>query len=487
MNEKQVVIIGAGMAGLTAAAYLARAGMKVQVYEKHMIPGGYVSSFHRKGFRFPTGPSMLGSNGIVFPILSELGLLEKEQFVATGHQISWGSVDIPLRNPSQTSEALIKQFPGEAENLKRYFEWVEIGSTAFNSMALSGLMFGQTKFTTLLRLITKHPLSLWAFAKTNRQTNISLHNTYFKNGFLRSLLNTLGYPVMTGKCTLGMWSTYYWDSWIPNNGMIDITERLIQYIQERGGVVQLGCAVSKINLVEGSANGVELITGEVIEADEVISAADLQQTCTKLIDSTKLPETMMTKLRATRPSESMFTIYLGLKGSELLSRELKRFQESHVVYTCPDGNYIKLVLLSKDDPKAAPVGKHAMMISMLSSYDEWTEAAKDKHTYKTKKSQFTEDLISRAVEFLPSLREHIEVQDAASPLTNERYTSNWQGGTSGWSWDPEFAPKFDYAKDLPIKNLSVVGHYVSNPGGVPAAMITSWYIAKNIIEKNFQI
>jgi len=483
MKEKQVVIIGAGVAGLTAAAYLTRAGMKVQVFEKHTIPGGYVSSFSRKEFRFPTGPSMLGSNGIVFPILSELGILEKEQFVATGHQISWGKVDIPLQNPRQTSEALIKQFPEEAANLKRYFEWVEVGSTTFNSISLSGMMFGQTKFTTMLRLIAKHPLGLWAFAKTNRQTNMSLHNTYFKNGFLLSLLNTLGYPIMTGKCTLGMWSTYYWDSWIPRNGMIDISERLIQYIQERGGVVHLGCGVSKITLVDGSAKGVELITGEVIEADEVISAADLYQTCTKLIDPTELPETMKTKLHQTKPSESMFTVYLGLKGSELLSQELKRFQESHVVYTCQDGEYIKLVLLSKDDPKAAPIGKHAMMISMLSPYDEWTEVAKDKLAYKNKKRQFAEDLIIRALEFLPSLREHIEVQDAATPLTYERYTSNWQGGTSGWSWDPEFAPKFDYSKDLPIKNLSVVGHYVSNPGGVPAAMITSWYIARNIIEK----
>ena len=483
MKEKQIVIIGAGVAGLTAAAYLTRAGMKVRVFEKHTMPGGYVSSFSRKGFRFPTGPSMLGSNGIVFPILSELGLFEKEQFIATGHQISWGKVDIPLRNPNQTSEALIKQFPEEAANLESFFKWIEIGGKAFNSISLSGMMFGKPKITTLLHLLMKHPLSLWAFAKANRQTNTSLHNIYFKNNFLRGLLNTLGYPVMTGKCTLGMWSTYFWDSWIPNNGMIDITERLSQYILEHGGTIHLGCGVGKIILEKGCTKGVELNNGEVIEADEVISAADLHQTLTKLIDPTELPETMMTKLRQTRPSESMFTIYLGLKSSELLREELKRFHESHVVYTCQDGIYIKLVLLSKDDPKAAPVSKHAMMISMLSPYNEWTEAAENKLSYKAKKGQFTEDLITRALEFLPSLREHIEVQDAASPLTYERYTSNWQGGTSGWSWDPELAPKFDYSKDLPIENLSVVGHYVSNPGGVPSALITSWYIAKSIIDK----
>jgi len=69
-----ISIIGAGMAGLTTAAYLARAGLKVDVYEQHTLPGGYISSFVRKGFTFPAGPSSITSNGIVFPILRELGL-----------------------------------------------------------------------------------------------------------------------------------------------------------------------------------------------------------------------------------------------------------------------------------------------------------------------------------------------------------------------------------------------------------------------------
>lgn len=47
------VINGAGIAGLTTAVYLARTGLKVQVYEQHTLPGGYISSFVREGFTFP--------------------------------------------------------------------------------------------------------------------------------------------------------------------------------------------------------------------------------------------------------------------------------------------------------------------------------------------------------------------------------------------------------------------------------------------------
>jgi phytoene dehydrogenase-like protein len=72
---------------------------------------------------------------------------------------------------------------------------------------------------------------------------------------------------------------------------------------------------------------------------------------------------------------------------------------------------------------------------------------------------------------------------AASLLTYERYTRNWQGGTAGWNWNPQYAPRFNFAKDLPLQNLYAVGHYVFNPGGVPTAMITAWYIAREMVGK----
>jgi prolycopene isomerase len=102
--------------------------------------------------------------------------------------------------------------------------------------------------------------------------------------------------------------------------------------------------------------------------------------------------------------------------------------------------------------------------------------------YLAHKAAFVEEIITRAEEFIPGLRAHIEVEEAASPLTFERYTNNWRGSTAGWNWDPEYAPRFDFAQDLPIKNLSTVGHYIFNPGGVPTAMITAWYIAQEILK-----
>ena len=478
MLEKGVVIIGGGMAGLTTAAYLARAGYSVQVYEQHTLPGGYVSSFTRKGFTFPAGPTSFGSNGIIFPILKELCLVEKQRFVRTGHQISWDKHDIPLMSPAQTGRDLGKCFPDEKTALRRYFRWVEIGGTAFHDSLKSGMMFGRAVVKTILRLGIKHPLFPWALWVAKGQTNRSLHDRYFKDGYLRQILNQLGFPVMAGKNTLGMWASYYYDTWISTGGMQSFADLIVRYIRENGGEVYLGKRISRIRVENGQATGVEMQNGTFIPAHWVVSAADLHQTCLELIERNQIPSTMLDKLDRALPSESLFAVFLGLHGSLDLTAALKRFIESHVVFTCADGKYIQLVWLSKDDSTAAPPGKQALFIAALSPFEDWQPLKDDQQAYRVQKTAYADDLITRAEEFLPGLRAHIDVQEAASPLTYERYTSNWHGSTSGWNWNPKDAPHFELAKDLPIKHFYPVGHYVYNPGGVPTAMITAWYIAQ---------
>jgi phytoene dehydrogenase-like protein len=126
-TAQNVVIIGGGIAGLTAAAYLARAGLPVTVFEHHQLPGGYVSSFHRNGFCFPAGLTSFCSNGIVFPILKELGIEEKRPFERVYRQVSWDGTDVPLRERGQMERQLAGLFPEDGSRLRSYFRLVAEG------------------------------------------------------------------------------------------------------------------------------------------------------------------------------------------------------------------------------------------------------------------------------------------------------------------------------------------------------------------------
>ena len=480
---KSVAIIGAGMAGLTTAAYLARAGLDVAVYEQHTLPGGYISAFARKGFTFPAGPTSITSNGIVFPILRELGLEGKRKFLHVGHQMSWGKHDIPLRDARQVRDELSQHFPGHRDALQRYFHWVEIGGGGFRQLVESGMMFGQGLLPKVLKLLVRHPRFPWAALIARGQTNVSLHARHFSDPTLRHMLNELAYPVMPAQNTLGMWISYFDDTWAPAGGMQAFANTFVRFIREHGGQVHLGTPVERIRVEKGRAVGITLRDGTRLDADRVISAADLRHTCLELIGRAHLPAATLAKLAAARPSEPVFAVFLGLRGSPELEHAFRRFREPHVIFTCADGRVIQIVWLNKDDASIVPIGKHGLFVGWLDDYANWKAFKGDQAAYQPRKAAVADELIARAEEFLPGLRAHIEVQDSASPLTYERYTHNWQGATTGWNWDPQLAPRFKLAKDLPLKHFYAVGHYVFNPGGVPTAMITAWYIVREILNK----
>jgi prolycopene isomerase len=480
---KSVIIIGAGMAGLTAAAYLSRAGLKVDVYEQHTLPGGYISSFVRKGFTFPAGPTSITSNGVVFPILRELGLESKRKFLHVGHQMSWGDHDVPLRNAPQVRDDLSKRFPAQGRELRRYFRWVEIGGGGFRHLVESGMMFGQGILPKVLNLLIRHPLMPWASWVARGQTNRSLHQRYFSETAPRQMLDELAYPVMPALNTLGMWISYFDDTWTPTGGMQAFANTLVSTIREHGSEVHLGTPVQRIRIEKGQAIGITLGDGTTLDSDWVISAADLRHTCFELLGREHLTPSLLAKLEAAHPSEPVFAVFLGLRDSPELARAFERFHEPHVIFTCADGRTIQVAWLNKDDASIVPAGKHSLFVGWLDNYKDWEPLKGDQAAYQSRKAAVADELVTRAEEFLPGLRAHIEVQEAASPLTYERYTRNWQGGTAGWNWDPQLTPHFKLPKDLPLKNFYAVGHYTFNPGGVPTAMITAWYITREILQK----
>lgn len=480
---KNAAIIGAGMAGLTTAAYLARAGLKVDVYEQHTLPGGYISSFVREGFTFPAGPTSITSNGVVFPILRELGLEGKRKFLHVGHQMSWGEHNVPLRDARQVRDELSQHFAGQREALKRYFRWVEIGGGGFRQLVDSGIMFGQGILPKTLGLLVRHPLMPWASLVARSQTNRSLHARHFSDPTLRQMLDELAYPVMPAQNTLGMWISYFDDTWAPAGGMQAFANILVRFIREHGGQVHLATPVQRIRVENGRAIGITLGDGTTLDSDWVISAADLRHTCLELIGGEYLSASLIAKLEATRPSEPVFAVFLGLRRSPEMESAFGRFHEPHVIFTCADGRVIQIVWLDKDDASIVPAGKHSLFVGWLDDYGDWESLKGNDTAYQARKAAIADELVTRAEEFLPGLRAHIEVQEAASPLTYERYTSNWQGATTGWNWNPALAPRFNFAKDLPLKSFYAVGHYTFNPGGVPTAMITAWYITREILKQ----
>ncbi len=334
-----------------------------------------------------------------------------------------------------------------------------------------------------LNLLIKHPLMPWASWVARGQTNVSLHARHFSDPALRQMLDELAYPVIPAQNSLGMWISYFNDTWAPADDMQAFANTFVRLIREHGGEVHLGRPVQRIRMENSRATGITRGDGTTRDSDWVISVADLRHTCFELLGREHLTPGLVAKLEAARPSEPVFAVFLGLRASPELERAFQRFHEPHVIFTCAHGKTIQVVWLDKDAPSIAPAGKHSLFVGWLDDYQNWEPLKGDDVAYQTRKAAVADELITRAEEFLSGLRAHIKAQDSASPLTYERYTANWQGAITGWNWNPALAPRFNFSKDLPLKNFYTVDHYVFNPGGASTAMITAWYIVREILKR----
>lgn len=129
IEDHPVVVIGAGLGGLTSAAYLARQGFPVTLVEKHAVPGGYATTFDRAAGKFTFEVSLHGTSinhNRPAKILDELGVLEKIQLVALPEMYRikspLGEVVVPQRDPGAFTDTLAKKFPGDAAGIKGFVD-----------------------------------------------------------------------------------------------------------------------------------------------------------------------------------------------------------------------------------------------------------------------------------------------------------------------------------------------------------------------------
>ena len=123
------IVIGAGMGGLTAAAHLVKAGLRVLVLEKNPHIGGTAYVYHRRGFIFPMGPLGFSHPGLVKTILEDLEIGEDLKFSRVHYRIRAFGLDLPLSlHFSELVKELAKSFPADAEAVEYFFkdmnEWI---------------------------------------------------------------------------------------------------------------------------------------------------------------------------------------------------------------------------------------------------------------------------------------------------------------------------------------------------------------------------
>ena len=487
-----IAIIGSGMGGLVAGNLLAKKGHKVTIFESHITPGGYTSGFQRKGFYFESGTVSFESSELVFGAMKDLGVYDKIPFTRQYGRWIFKNLDYKTQSSADFKKALYESFPSELENLDRYFAEIDDMMQTFLAMGKPSNVFQTIALPLKILKIIK------LFKKYGNVTVPEFTAKYFdKDSSLYLLLKDMGYPDMSA-AILGMaiWS-FMDDYWTVKTGMLSWAEVLVDNFKSLGGELRLKSKVDQIITKDGTAVGIRC-KGEDFPADYVISASDYKKTFLNLLDDKSLvPQETQGKIEKAAVSEGFFTVYLGL---DLPREKMKEYLKiPHVycyddnpnkdIYNADDKSYFEKCFIMLYSPSLmnadlAPEGKSSLMIHTMTPH-KWMNnwGGGDWETYKSLKEKVKNALIDKTASLIPNIRDYIEFEDAATPLTYERYTANTDGATSAWSWNPN--KKF-YDKGMmtqiktPVKNLYIGSCWAVQIGGVPGAIGAAQACAKAI-------
>ncbi len=475
-DEYDVIVVGAGIAGLVCAAMLSKRGYRVLVLEQHHKVGGYCSSFQRKGYVFNTGVmdvSGLWEKGAVNYLLRELGLKKEELFVRNTARIILRGKKIEIRNPREIVEKLSKIFPEELKNIHAFFEdarraYEECYKEAeFYGVPLPAWLivkvFGERK---LIDYPKEHPHFYDWLCKSYKQKL----DEYFRNDDLKAILSAnLGYlgtePEKTpaSSALTAALSYFLQGGYFPKPAQ-KFADSLKNVIESYGGKVLVRHRVEKIVAEGGEVKGVKS-RGRFYGARVVVANVNAKTALLELVGEEHLNAKFAEYIKSLKMSPSCFMVFLGvdmdLSGYPTLIKNL-------------DDGY-EVVINSNACKEAAPERKASITILAPADYHDFPERGTEE--YYRKKKEFAEMLIRKAEKVIPGLSRHIVVKDVATPKTLERYTSMPQGAI--YAFDQSVDTKRPYFK-TPIKGLYLAGASTFPGGGVEAAVISGIICAQDI-------
>ena len=506
-----IIIIGSGVGGLTAAALLSKAGYSVCVLEKEPHAGGYLAGFRRKFFLFDTAIHWLNQYGPGGLICRVFDLIGKDYPRAVSQQrirrYKGNDFDYLLtNNPDEWRDQLIREFPHEETGIRRFFasakkigrsfrEFNSVFRSKENMSARERIRAGYKTFRFVLPFI---PYVMYSGEKGLRKGL----KKFFKDPRLHKIFASE--QELIG-CFVPIGWAYYGDFQSPPRGGSQMIPKWLQHnIESRGGRMLFQSRVTEIMVEDNQARGVKFRHRNkdyAFRAKYVIAANDIETLYEKMLPPSVVPEALKSKLKKAELYTSSVTLSIALDcPAETLGfgEEMIHLVDEHLPFDAyfngdPDQAEISILAASVRDKSLCPEHQGTLTIYMPAEMEymqNWrTQRDADGNyirgeEYKKLKQEVADKLIARVEsKIAPDLRKHILFCEVATPVTHYRYTGNKNGTMMGARPGRANMQAKIAHYQTPVRNLILGGHWAELGGGVPIAVKAGANAAMLILRK----
>lgn len=486
-SKKKIIIIGAGIAGLSTGCYAQMNDYDAVIFEMHNKPGGLCTSWNRKGYTFDYCIHNLAGTGKLRlrKIWQELGALVDDEII--NHEVfirvedeqkkelniytQPGKLRKHLNTISFEDKDLIDDYLNAAHSLL---------SVDFFSLGMDGLISKLGIISNLFYIIKWSNITLKQFAQRFK-------NSFLKKAFPHVQYDMEGSDIPMFPHLLFMSGFEAGDMGWPKYGSLEFSRRIEKRFKKLGGELHYNSLVKKIIIEDNKAVGLILEDGREHYADEIVSAGDGHNTIYNLLDGKFTNEFIDNYYQSYDYSQEFgLQIFMGI------NRDLKG--EPHALALIMDepleieGKKRNSLYVEIFDSATglAPEGKSIIKVVMKGNYNYWKNLNYDKESYRQEKEKIFRKVVEILEKRFPGIKEDVEVHDVTTPITVERYTHNFHGFQV---WGP---PKGMFkvmirglSRTLPgLKNFYMVGQWAEGMIGIPNAAFSGRNLIKKLCKKD---
>lgn len=497
-NNYDIIVIGAGCGGLTAAVCAAKEGKKVLLLERHNTPGGFATGFVRGRFEFDVslqhlfGFSKDSDAGELKTVFDSIGISDKVdwaqipdafRFICKSESASPIDVTMPF-GVDNFIKAMGEYDPDGVKPLEKLFALAEDVENAMSFLAEGD---GKYSVTEIRRIIKEHG----NFVRTASYSVNEVFNALAIPQKTQDILKVfwLKFGVDCNRLSFvdyitAVYPYIKYGSSVPTFGSHALSMALVGALEDNDGEIRYNAHVSRILFEGGHATGVILKNGERIMCNHIICTCSPTFAYSKMMKKSDVPISAIKRTNARSYGGRGACVYLGLNRSpeELGIKDYSVFitdstntaHQFSLMKSINTNNVLTAVCSNIANPKRSPAGTTILCLSTFYTDNCWADISPE--NYFDEKDMLAARLIANYEQATGIvIHNNIEELEVATPITFAEYTNTPQGTVFGYfrdDWDSTLPRIITEATDSDTKGLRFCGGWGTQHSGIATSVVS---------------